>query len=78
MARRGRLVHIRDACAELACCRDTFWRKWHAVFTDPRPKENRRKGCERTVYADELDVAIEEANKGPVAVLAYRKLIKRA
>lgn len=77
MPRRGRLVRLRDACADLGCCPDTFWRKWHAVFTDPRPRAERRKGVSRRVYADELDVAIEQANKGPIAVLAFRKLMKR-
>lgn len=77
MSRRGRLVHIADACADLACSRKTFWRRWHAVFTDPRPTRDRRKGIERKVYADELNVAIEESAKGPTAVLAFRKLMNR-
>jgi hypothetical protein len=74
---KTRLVKIREACGALAICRDTFWVKWHAVFTDPRPKEDRRHGCERKVYEDELSIAVEESAKGKAAVLNYRSLMKR-
>ena len=70
-------VHLRSACEQLKCSRRTFWSKWHAVFTDPRPVEDRRAGCERKVYEDELGVAINEAAKGKSAVLMYRRLMRR-
>lgn len=72
-----KLVKIGDACTGLGCGRSKFWRKWHAVFTDPRPPEERKPRFERKVYDDELAVAINEANKGPAAVLMYRRLMRR-
>lgn len=71
---KTRLVKIQDVCHALGICRDTFWRRWHDTFTDPRPKEDRRKGCVRRVYEDELSIAVEEANKGRAAILNYRRL----
>ncbi|AMV25459.1 hypothetical protein VT84_13760 [Gemmata sp. SH-PL17] len=69
-----KLVKLKIACETLAICRDTFWVKWHAVFTDPRPKEDRRHGCERKVFEDELSVALEE---GINAVKTFRRTMGR-
>lgn len=69
-----RLVKIQDACDALACCRKTFWVRWHETFTDPRPLADRRVGCERKVFEDELSVAVEQ---GRAAVLTFRKLMNR-
>lgn len=74
---KTRLVKIAEACDALAICRNTFWQHWHPVFTDPRPVEDRRPGCERKVYEDELSIAVEESAKGKAAVLNYRALMNR-
>jgi len=70
-----KLIRARDARDALAIGHDTFWRVWHAVFTDPRPLADRRPGVERKVFEDELAVAVE---KGATAVLNYRRLVGRA
>jgi len=70
-----RLVKLRDVLAALACSRPTFWRRWHATFTDVRPKEDRRPGVERKVLEDELSVAVES---GRAAVLLFRRTMGRA
>jgi hypothetical protein len=70
----NRLVKLRDACAALACSRRSFWERWHGTFSDPRPAEDRRPGCERKVFEDELSVAIES---GRAAVLTLRKRLGR-
>lgn len=72
-----RLVKLKDACDALAIHRDTFWKRWHPVFTDPRPAADRRHGVERKVYEDELTVAVEDAAQGKGAVLNFRRLMKR-
>lgn len=72
-----KLLKLKDACAALGCCKWTFWHKWHSVFTDPRPPEDRRSGCERKVYDDELSVAVEQASRGKSAVLMFRRTMKR-
>jgi hypothetical protein len=74
---KTRLVKIRDVCDALAICKDTFWVKWHGIFTDPRPADERGRGHERKVYEDELSIAIEEASKGRAAVLNFRRLMNR-
>lgn len=75
--RTTQLVKARDVLASLAISGVTFWRKWHAVFTDPRPPADRRKGVERKVYRDELDVAVNDAASGAAAVLNFRRLVGR-
>jgi hypothetical protein len=71
-----KLVPLRDVCATLGCCRRSFWMNWHAHFTETRPRD-RRKGHERKVYADELDVAVEQSAHCPAALLNYRRRVGR-
>ncbi|VTR97883.1 unnamed protein product [Gemmata massiliana] len=68
-----RLVKMQEACRALGCCRRTFWRRWHLVFTAPRPVLQ-RKGAERRVYEDELAIAIEQSSRGVAPVLNYRRI----
>lgn len=72
-----RLVSLRECLTALGISRDTFERKWHSVFSDPRPPADRRKGCERKVYEDELSIAVEQSARCPAALLNYRRLMKR-
>lgn len=74
------LVRRRDACKALGICRDTFWRVWHEVFTDPRSPEDRRAGCERKVFEDELATAVNAGGgtRARVAVVNFRGLVGRA
>lgn len=67
-------VKLAVACDALACCKRTFSRRWHGVFTDPRPVEDRRRSVERPVLEDELAVAVES---GRAAVLNYRRQVGR-
>lgn len=60
------------ACERLGVSRATFWRKWHAVFTEVR--DGGTAGRDRQVLSDELDVAVES---GPAAVLLYRRQTRR-
>lgn len=69
-----KLVKLTTVCESLAISRPTFWRRWHATFTDPRPAGG-SPGVERKVFEDELAVAVE---KGATAVLNYRRLVGRA
>jgi hypothetical protein len=73
------LVHRSEACWRLGIHRDTFWRVWHSVFTDPRDAEDRRPGVERKVYDDELKIAVESGGgkRARIAVLNYRGKIGR-
>ena len=71
-----RLVKIQEACRALGCCRRTFWRRWHDVFTDPRPA-SQRKCFERKVYEDELALAVEQSSRGNAAILNYRRIMGR-
>lgn len=73
------LVHRREACRQLGIERDTFWRVWHSVFTDPRDPEDRRPGVERKVYDDELQIAVTNGGgrRARTAVLNYRGRINR-
>ena len=71
-----KLVSRRDACERLGCQRNAFWRNWHPVFTETRPPE-KRKRCDRKVYSDELDVAVENAAHGAAAVLNHRRRMGR-
>lgn len=73
-ALKTKLVKIKAACDALAISRWTFWMKWHDVFTDPRQPDDRRPGCERKVFEDELSVAVEE---GAAAVLTFRRVMNR-
>lgn len=69
-----RLRKLTDACDALGIGRTTFWAAWHAVFTDPRPTEDRRPRVSRKVYEDELATAVAD---GKAAVLLFRKLMGR-
>lgn len=71
------LLKLSEACRRLSCCKKTFHRRWHDVFTDPRPAKDRRRSVERKVYDDELDLVISEAHRGVAAVYNYRRLMKR-
>jgi|GEM_PF-4379652 len=66
-----------EVCERLNISRGTFWQKWHRVFTDPRPEADRRAGCERKIYRDELEIAIEQSAHCPAAIINYRKKKKR-
>lgn len=72
-----RLVRLSEACELLGCSRRTFWSRWHPLFTDPRPRGDRRKGCVRRVYEDELSIAVNDAARCPAALTNYRALMKR-
>lgn len=74
-----KLVHLREACDALAIHRNTFWRVWHAVFTDPRSPEDRRHGCERKVFEDELATAVNAGggSRARLAVIEFRGLVGR-
>lgn len=72
-----RLVGIQEACDRLGCGRRTFWTRWHAVFTETRPKTDRRHGVQRKVYEDELDAAVANAAKAAAAVANVRRDKKR-
>ena len=67
-------VKLVTACEALACCKRTFSRRWHSVFTDPRPVEDRRRSVDRPVLEDELAIAVES---GAAAVLNYRRRVGR-
>lgn len=69
-----RLLPLFAACDALDISPSTFGRRWQAVFTDPRPKIDRRPGVPRKVFEDELKVAVEE---GAAAVLLFRRTMGR-
>lgn len=73
------LLHLREACMALAISVPTFWRRWHSVFTDPRGPDDRRPGCERKVYEDEVATAVSAGggSRGRVAVIEFRGLMGR-
>ena len=70
---RPRLVGLKAACEALGCSRRTFWRRWNAVFSDPRPAAERGR-FPRKVFADELAAAVEE---GAEAVVLLRMISNR-
>ncbi|QJW93110.1 hypothetical protein [Frigoriglobus tundricola] len=71
-----RLVSREEACQRLGCSKNTFFRKWHRVFTETR-EIGKRERFERKVYSDELDCAIENASKAAAAVANLRRKMKR-
>ncbi|HEV3440083.1 MAG TPA: hypothetical protein VG122_22135 [Gemmata sp.] len=75
-----KLLHRREADVALGISQVTFWRKWNAVFTDPRSKVDRKPSIERKVYEDELATAVAAGGntRGMAAVLAFRALMGRA
>ena len=70
---RTKRVSRAEACERLGIGRETFWQRWHPVFTELRPKDL-RKGASRQVLEDELNLAVES---GKAAVLNFRRLMKR-
>lgn len=73
------LVSRAEARRRLAISDSSFARHWNDVFTDPRPAHLRHVGVARTVFEDELTVAVVAGGgrRGRIAVLNYRGRIRR-
>lgn len=75
-----RLISRAAACDALGVAPRSFSRHWAAVFTDPRPPDDRRPRVRRQVYEDEVAVAVEAGGgrRGRLAVLDYRARVGRS
>ena len=70
---RTKRVSRAEACERLGIGSVTFWQRWHPVFTELRPPDQRKR-FSRQVLEDELDIAVVS---GAAAVLNFRRLMKR-